>query len=185
MRARITSICKGFSPMNPSNYRPVSILFMHENSLKGSPNQLTQYLKRHSILYDHQSVFREKHSTLTAVTDVSDCILRCAKECQLTNLLEKHSFALIGMTEPFQHNNNSLDNFHPDYTWIGNARKYDNKKGDCGIGLLMHNTTKVQNENILNTMDDTFERLRDFVKIGQLMTAVGIVYFPNDGANKE
>ena len=74
--ARVSPIFKSDCPTSPSNYRPVSIIPVCMKIFERAVQiQLVSYLTEHSILYHQQSGFRKKHSTQTAITDVTDYIL--------------------------------------------------------------------------------------------------------------
>ena len=76
-KARVTPIYKDSDPLNPSNYRPISILpVVMKVFERAVQKQLVAYLKKHSVLCEQQSGFREKHSTATATTEVTDFILK-------------------------------------------------------------------------------------------------------------
>ena len=62
--------------MNPSNYRPISVLpVVMKIFERAVQQQFVGYLTKHSVLCKEQSGFRKKHSTQTATTDVTDYIL--------------------------------------------------------------------------------------------------------------
>ena len=75
-KAKVTPIFKGDSPISPNNYRPISVLpvcmKLFERAIQ---RQLVAYLKKHSVLCEQQSGFRERHSTHTATSEVTDFIL--------------------------------------------------------------------------------------------------------------
>ncbi len=65
-----------------------------------------------------------------------------------------------------------------DYQWIGKNRKCSN---GGGIGFL-YNTkiVSINENNLLNSLTDEFERLWIDITIGSLTIALGVVYFPVD-----
>ena len=73
--ARVSPIFKSDSPINPSNFRPISILpvcmKLFERAVQ---NQLVSYLTDNNILCKEQSGFRKLHSTQTALLDITDYI---------------------------------------------------------------------------------------------------------------
>ena len=76
-KARVTPIYKDSDPLHPSNYRPISILpVVMKVFERAVQKQLLAYLKKNAILCEQQSGFREKHSTATATTEVTDFILK-------------------------------------------------------------------------------------------------------------
>ena len=68
------------------------------------------------------------------------------------------------------------------YTWVGKCRKSDKGKG--GIGLCLNSDFPLLDDNLLNSKLDEHERLWNLSRIGNVKTALGVVYFPNDGVNK-
>ncbi len=49
-------------------------------------NQLNEYLTEHQILCKHQSGFRQNHSTITAIVDVTDFIYENMDKSLLTGI---------------------------------------------------------------------------------------------------
>ena len=84
-KSRVTPIHKADDPQNPSNYRPISILPVCMKIFERAVHtQLYSYLKEIGILCEQQSGFREGHSTVTAVTNVTDHIYQSMDRGQLT-----------------------------------------------------------------------------------------------------
>ncbi len=76
-KVKITPVYKAANPPNPFNYRPISILPVCMKIFERAVHiQLNSYLKRIGVLCVEQSGFREGHSTVTAVTDVTDFIYK-------------------------------------------------------------------------------------------------------------
>ncbi len=75
-KAHITPIFKSGSAEEASNYRPISILpicmkiFVHAVHF-----QLYVFVQEYSLLCENQSGFRQKYSTCTALTEITDIIL--------------------------------------------------------------------------------------------------------------
>ena len=84
-KARITPIFKCDSALNPSNYRPISILPVCMKVFeKAVQHQLIKYFKQNCILCEEQSGFRQGHSTATATTIVTDYVLSNMDKGRLT-----------------------------------------------------------------------------------------------------
>ncbi len=49
-------------------------------------NQLNEYLTEHQIIFKHQSAFRQNHSTVTAIVDVTDFIYENMDKSLLTGI---------------------------------------------------------------------------------------------------
>ncbi len=49
-------------------------------------NQLNEYLTEHQILCKHQSGFRQNHSTITAIVEVTDFIYETMDKSLLTGI---------------------------------------------------------------------------------------------------
>ena len=86
--AKVTPIYKGDSPQHPSNYRPISVLpacmKIFERAVQ---QQLLAYFKTNGILCDEQSGFRERHSTTTATTHITDYLLQNMDDGYLTGAI--------------------------------------------------------------------------------------------------
>ena len=84
-KARVTPIFKSDSALNPSNYRPISILpatmKIFERAVQ---QQLVSYFKDNEILCEEQSGFRQGHSTATATIHVTDYIFKNMDNGKLT-----------------------------------------------------------------------------------------------------
>ena len=64
--ARVVSIHKGGPPEDPSNYRPLSILFIVSKVIeKHIDKQLFAYLNKYTLLHEALSGFRKHHSCQT------------------------------------------------------------------------------------------------------------------------
>ena len=71
--ARVTPIYKADSKVDPSNYRPISVLSVIGKLFeKAIFNQVYTYLNENNLLSKYQSGFRPMHSTLTALIDTTD-----------------------------------------------------------------------------------------------------------------
>lgn len=69
-------------------YRPISILpFLSKVFEKIMHLQITDYLSTHDLLTDRQSGFRPKHSCITALTDVTNCIRHNMDNNEITLLV--------------------------------------------------------------------------------------------------
>ena len=71
--ARVTPIYKADSKVDPSNYRPISVLSVIGKLFeKAIFNQVYTYLNENNLLSKYQSGFRPMHSTVTALIDITD-----------------------------------------------------------------------------------------------------------------
>ena len=83
--ARVTPIFKSDSALNPSNYRPISVLPVCMKIFERAvQQQLAHYLKENQVLCKEQSGFRQGHSTATATTHIADHILQEMDNGKLT-----------------------------------------------------------------------------------------------------
>ena len=74
---RVSPIFKTGSKIDPSNYRPISILPIPMKVFeKIIHKQVADFIFQHNFLNDRQSGFRKMYSTTSAVLDVSDFILK-------------------------------------------------------------------------------------------------------------
>src|SRR5664279_3839710 len=77
----------GSDPMNVKNYRPISNLtFMSKVIERLVCHQLVAYLEANSLIPVHQSAYRKRHSTETAVLKVVSDILRAADSGKISLL---------------------------------------------------------------------------------------------------
>ena len=73
--AKVVPIFKKGSKLDPSNYRPVSILNVMSKILERAVySQLNEYVEKRGILLDNQSGFRSGFSTDSCLLDLSDFI---------------------------------------------------------------------------------------------------------------
>ena len=78
--ASVAPILKNGNPMEPNNYRPISILPLLGKSIEYFVNkQFTAYIEEHNLLSDQQYGFRKNHSTTFLMLDLFDKIFK-AKE---------------------------------------------------------------------------------------------------------
>jgi hypothetical protein len=86
-KANILPIPKVKHPMEPKDYRPVSLLCVLGKVLeKVVHKQVCDYLNEHSLFSKYQSGYRPNHSTVTALLKVADDI-RAAMDKRLLTLL--------------------------------------------------------------------------------------------------
>ena len=88
--AIITSLLKKASldPESLTNYRPVSNLtFVSKLLERMVAKQLHDHLSQHQLYEKHQSAYRKRHSTETALTRVQNDILRAMDDSKATVLL--------------------------------------------------------------------------------------------------
>ena len=75
--AKLKSIFKKGSRMDPSNYRPISLLPLISKIFeKIVHDQMIDYLAQYNILYKYKSGFRTKHSTDLRLSYLNDKILK-------------------------------------------------------------------------------------------------------------
>ena len=75
--AKLKLIFKKGSRMDPSNYRPISLLPLISKIFeKIVHDQMIDYLAQYNILYKYQSGFRTKHSTDLCLSYLNDKILK-------------------------------------------------------------------------------------------------------------
>ena len=75
--AKLKPIFKKGSRMDPSNYRPISLLPLISKIFeKIVHDQMIDYLAQYNILYKYQSGFRTKHSTDLCLSYLNDKILK-------------------------------------------------------------------------------------------------------------
>lgn len=73
--ARVIPLHKKGSAADVNNYRPVSVLPNFSKILECAVHaQIMHYLSTHRLLYENQHGFRTKHSTLTAVLSLVNCV---------------------------------------------------------------------------------------------------------------
>ena len=73
--AKCIPIHKGDDPLNPSNYRPISILnFTSKIFEKLLHTRLITYLDKNKLLYKNQYGYRKNHRTSHAVLNVTELI---------------------------------------------------------------------------------------------------------------
>ena len=83
--AKVTSVYKGDSRDEFSNYRPISLLPNFSKILeKIMFNRLSEFLDKHEILYEHQYGFRQNFSTDLALLELSDKIAESIDEKKFT-----------------------------------------------------------------------------------------------------
>jgi hypothetical protein len=101
---------------------------------------------------------------------------------ELNNHITKDNVAIICMVETFLKTDNKPPKPNKNYSWVGKCRK--NSKGKGGIGMCLNVDTPLLDANLLNSKNDLHERVLVLTRLGGIKTAVGVVYFPNDGLNK-
>ena len=95
-QAKIIPLHKSGDKTLPCNYRPIAILPSVSKILeKIAGKQFSDFLKSRNILSDKQSGFRQKHSTVTALTRVSDDWLNASDNGKYTGAV------LIDMKKAF------------------------------------------------------------------------------------
>ena len=95
--------------------------------------------------------------------------------------LEDNSPDILSLAEAFLRSDDKPKLLHTGYNWFGKCRKSVKDKG--GIGICVKTDFPILDEN-LNSSDD-FERCWILGRLNGVKTAIGTVYFPNDGVNKD
>ena len=86
--AKVIPIYKAGKKNDEDNYRPISILPLVSKIMERAVQiQLLQHLTENQVLSTHQSGFRKKHSTETAIAFFSDCILKNMNEKLITGTI--------------------------------------------------------------------------------------------------
>ena len=71
--SKVTHVDKGGEVMNPSNFRPISILpALMQIFEKLIYKQLINYIEKHNILFQFQFGFSKGHLTVQAVSEIAD-----------------------------------------------------------------------------------------------------------------
>ena len=86
--ARITPLHKGGDPSNVANYRPISVLPILSKVLEKIVfQQVSAYLIENNLLCSQQHGFRPKHSTSTAIINLTDDLLRVIDKGYVVGLI--------------------------------------------------------------------------------------------------
>ena len=102
---------------------------------------------------------------------------------ELNKHLQDHDVQVFGLVETFCTNDSRPPSLDANYVWVGKRRNNTKDKG--GIGLCIKSGLPILDDNLLNSRLDAFERLWILTRINYIKTAIGIVYFPNDGVHKQ
>ena len=87
-QAKIVPIYKSGDTADPSNYRPISILFFAcQNPLKNIYKSLYVYLNNDSLIHENQSGFRQNHSCHTALIQLVDNLFSYINLNEFTGIL--------------------------------------------------------------------------------------------------
>jgi hypothetical protein len=87
-KARVKPIPKINDPIYASDYRPISLLPAFSKIIeKIIAKQMKTYLIDNNLLDKFQSAYREKHSTITALTDITDNIYKSLDDSEITILV--------------------------------------------------------------------------------------------------
>ena len=87
-KARIKPIPKVTDPIEASDFRPISLLIAFSKILeKIVAKQMKMYLINNNIFDKHQSAYREKHSTTTALLDITNNIYKAMDNSEVTILV--------------------------------------------------------------------------------------------------
>ena len=105
-----------------------------------------------------------------------------SKVHEVNKHIADNSVDIFCLAETFLRGNDKPRDLHSDFNWIGKCRTQSKGKG--GIGICVNSDIKILDDNLINSQCDTFERLWILCRINGIKTAVGVVYFPNDGFDK-
>ena len=87
-KARIKPIPKITQPIKATDFRPISLLIAFSKILeKIVAKQMKQYLIDNNLLDKFQSAYQEKHSTTTALIDITDNIYKALDNSEITILV--------------------------------------------------------------------------------------------------
>ena len=87
-KARIRPIPKIPDPISASDFRPISLLSAFSKIIeKIAAKQMKNYLINNNLLDKFQSAYREKHSTTTALIDITDNIYKALDNSEITILV--------------------------------------------------------------------------------------------------
>jgi hypothetical protein len=79
--SKIIPVAKIPNPLEPKNYRPISILPSLSKALElVMHDQIVDCIKSHNLLSPYQSGFHAGHSTVTALLNITDDIYRDLEE---------------------------------------------------------------------------------------------------------
>ena len=100
--AKVTPIFKSGEKDDVNNYRPISVLPLISKIMERAIQvQLVSFLTENNVLSEHQSGFRKRHSTQTAVTYLSDFIPENMDKQKLTRAVFidlKKAFDLVNVS---------------------------------------------------------------------------------------
>lgn len=105
-----------------------------------------------------------------------------SKVHEVNKHITDNSVDIYCLVETFLRRNDKHRYLHSDFDWIGKCRTQSKCKG--GIGICVNSDIKILDDNRINSQCDTFERRWILCRINGIKTAVGVVYFPNDGVGK-
>ena len=87
-KARIKPIPKVDEPLEATDFRPISLLIAFSKILeKIVANQMKTYLINYNILDKFQSAYKQKHSTITALIDITNNIYKAMDNSEITILV--------------------------------------------------------------------------------------------------
>ena len=90
-QARVTPIFKEGNKQDTSNYRPISVLPLCMKVFERLVhNQFHTHITTNNLLNPHQSGFRPKHSTTTALIDVTDHLYNQSQNGLITGAIFLH-----------------------------------------------------------------------------------------------
>ena len=101
-----------------------------------------------------------------------------AKQKLLQHILEKEKLDMVLVTESKRNIDHPVTEIHPDYSWLGKNRT---KGNGGGLGIMYNrNYITLSDDNLLNSMNDNYERMWVAAKICGTDIAIGVTYFPQD-----
>ena len=96
----------------------------------------------------------------------------------MKEMLDVHKLDMIAICESQRNDDHPVVEMHEDYIWLGKNRK-DGMGG--GVGFLCNKKSiSVNDDNLLESKVDDYERYWISVKVNRLTIAIGVTYFPVD-----
>ena len=108
------------------------------------------------------------------------------KKCEeITDIMTTKKSSIFAASETFMKSDDPPVRLDKGYTWIGKSRR--NGQSGGGVGFIVksdNDNISILNDNLLSCKSDDKERLWILASINGIKTALGVVYFPQDGKDK-
>ena len=108
------------------------------------------------------------------------------KKCEeITDIMTTKKSSIFAASETFMKSDDPPVRLPKGYTWIGKSRR--NGQSGGGVGFIVksdNDNISILNDNLLSCKSDDKERLWILASINGIKTALGVVYFPQDGKDK-